>query len=154
MKELVILESVTFDIEKLSSISIDETDKVMQVALYLENSRHVLHSINNLKSADSSQILEAKLLKTFYDTVILEVLRSGRQGRLSNNCWDFKVIEQKARGLISTFIINLESTPEYKEALNSLYNGEPNTVDAISIIKKLEDNTYREAALALEVIFR
>ena len=160
-KTIIVFDEVTFDIDKFSAISIDEGENIVQIALYLENSRHVIHTLNNLKSADNSTVLALKLLKSFYDNAILSVFNKISSNKITDNCFNMRELEKEVQEKILNLVIKLEENSEYRKANQLIYNATVDSLSytkeevdkAIELVEALEKDWYTKGLLEIKQIF-
>ena len=153
---LVYLKRVTFDIDKVSCISIEETDRAVDVVLYLENSRHVIHRLNINGTEEYSDIKSVELIKEFYDQLILEVLRRDRTGNLSKRGENFKHLELKLDNIVDNFKNYFLTNEEYLRLNNESLNIETFS-EALEVRNKIEGiskEVYDNAVYEISRLFK
>lgn len=153
---LVYLKRVTFDHDTVRCISIEETEKSIDIVMYLDNSRHVLHRIDLTKSNDYADIVSAELIKEFYDQLMVEMYRRVKSNQLSKNGENFKHYEKELDKIVNNFKNWFITNEEYNKLSNDRLNVET-LEEAFEIrdkIDELSQKIYNEAVYAIDRLFK
>ena len=133
----IIFKNITFDLDKFTAIAVEENNNCIEVAIYLERSRHVVYRVNNLKNADVLSIKSAELVKHFYDQAIGLGIRAVDKDTTNMFGENFVFAEKGLESILKDFTKSFRKDKKYIEAESNIteYTNKINNCEEVSLDK-------------------
>lgn len=162
MGVLVFLESTTFDMDKFTSISVEESKDSLDIVLYLDRSKHLLHRLQGVSYADNITIKSIMLYKKLYDELLYRIPRRKESNRALYGCVNYKETERKAKNKIKQLLVDITKDSEYAKLredanryMGLLDDNNPNYADeldnCLKNINQIEEEYISKCEVELEV---
>lgn len=113
MGVIVFLESTTFDMDKFNSISVEESKDTLDVVLYLDGSKHLLHRLQGVSHADNITIKSIMLYKKLYDELLCGILRKKDSNSTLSRYVNYKEKEREAKNKIKQLLFDIANNSVY-----------------------------------------
>lgn len=151
----ILFKNITFDLEKFTAVAIEENNNSLEVAIYLERSRHVVYRLKNLKTADEISIKLVELVKFFYDQAIGYGFRAIDKDTTSIFGESFIYAENGLEELLKDFLKSFKTNEDYLKAKKNLddytekiSSGEEFSLDTLDdLVENVDDIVKKQMVL-------